>query len=501
MNLTGRTKIQLFNAQTGEEEFVVEEKNMITNAVNRLLSPPDSIFNTASQSTNAFLGVGRPIATSALGGLLLFDRHQPEDPNQLMPTTDSVVAGHAGGEYAGSNITRGSYNTRESFWVYKDDPLTINRRFIGRRHVWDFGTSKANGQIGCACLTSLDGGDAGFTTRGVTGQSDNVSIWPTTNLTDFSYLFNTGSTSWGYIVDPVSGASFSNFYLITTRSDGTMILGHRINSIFYLLFLKIPKLNEINPGYSISSNSALTDVKYIKTIEIPNIIGGSNQASWRDNYILLNDSRHISLCFIINNSQINRYIIDVFNGELVSESILDVVGIPGTYTITNRVCSNMDDEFYFSVEYTSANAGSSETGLTGTITPLAYFKVVGSTVVFQDWVRIFERSTDPTRVIQFSNYLFNLRGWFCWTQSNAGLGCLIAHGRWHETYSTSDTGTRGSHGEDDIFPWVRMRDRYGNSVVLQRCALYLGSINNLETPVVKTAAQTMKITYDLSWED
>ena len=97
MNLTGRTKIQLFNAQTGEEEFVVEEKNMITNAVNRLLSPPDSIFNTTSQSTNNFLNVGRPIATSALGGLLLFDRHQPEDPNQLMPTTDMPVQTSLGG--------------------------------------------------------------------------------------------------------------------------------------------------------------------------------------------------------------------------------------------------------------------------------------------------------------------------------------------------------------------------------------------------------------------
>ena len=52
--------------------------------------------------------------------------------------------------YTGKNICAGSYNENESGEIEN-----------GYKHVWDFGTSQANGQISCACLTSHSGGIAG----------------------------------------------------------------------------------------------------------------------------------------------------------------------------------------------------------------------------------------------------------------------------------------------------------------------------------------------------
>lgn len=96
-----------------------------------------------------------PFPTSAFGGLLLFDSNIDEDPTITMPPDGVREIGHAGAAYSGATSFRGSYNANES-GIIDEEGRT------GYRHVWDFGTDKANGTIKCLSLTSREGGNNGY---------------------------------------------------------------------------------------------------------------------------------------------------------------------------------------------------------------------------------------------------------------------------------------------------------------------------------------------------
>lgn len=149
--MKGVTTIQLFDAETGSKVFEHKEENMVTSAVSKLLSPKNEWLYGNSMNILGALSSAFPLYQRLLGGVLLFDTELSEDENNILPFGAAKNVGYAGGEYAGANRFRGSYNTNESGEV--ED---------GYRHVWDFGTDKANGTIKSVCLTSVVGGDAGW---------------------------------------------------------------------------------------------------------------------------------------------------------------------------------------------------------------------------------------------------------------------------------------------------------------------------------------------------
>ena len=83
--------------------------------------------------------------------IMLFDENIEENPEIIFKPVNVNIVGHAGSAYSGTNVMRGSYNTNESGEIEN-----------GYRHVWDFGTDKANGTIKCLSLTSLNGGNNAY---------------------------------------------------------------------------------------------------------------------------------------------------------------------------------------------------------------------------------------------------------------------------------------------------------------------------------------------------
>lgn len=159
--MRGETTIQLFNAETGDLVYETRDKNMVTNAVSKMLSLRNEWLygvstNILGNMTNVF-----PLHLRAFGGILLFDNAIEESANRILPPGTVKNLGYAGGEYGGSNPRRGTYNANES------GPITN-----GYRHVWDFGTSKANGTIRSVCLSSMSGGNSGW--GSYVGLEDNV---------------------------------------------------------------------------------------------------------------------------------------------------------------------------------------------------------------------------------------------------------------------------------------------------------------------------------------
>lgn len=152
MALKGTTKIELTNVKTGERE-VIEKDNLVTNAVASLLDNPFAWQIKSIASSTAFAGNILPLCPNLFGGILLYEKAIPEDVNQLYAQSDNVLIGYSSNNVNDKTDTmRGSMNQTESGQL--DDGT-------GYRFVFDFTTSQANGTISSLGLTSKWGGIAG----------------------------------------------------------------------------------------------------------------------------------------------------------------------------------------------------------------------------------------------------------------------------------------------------------------------------------------------------
>lgn len=151
--MKGLCKIQLIDNETGRIVKETQDENMVTAALNRVLNPPP-IFFAESTSNDYYNYIHRFLESpqQPLGGVILWSEQIPEDANTIFPPNPSAQVGYAGDDaYTGDNPFRGSYNTAES-----------GQTDTGCKFVWDFPTSQANGTIRCVTLTSAKGGCCGW---------------------------------------------------------------------------------------------------------------------------------------------------------------------------------------------------------------------------------------------------------------------------------------------------------------------------------------------------
>lgn len=156
--MKGRASIQLFNAETGEKEYETTEENLITKAVDRLINPPiETVITTEKYAGNALRWSFNQLVSAAYGGLLLFANSHEENLDNIYPTKDDELVGYAS---SATNVTtpkEGVRNEIETGFIDDDDG-----NHIGYKFVWDFSTSQANGTISSISLTSDGGGLCGM---------------------------------------------------------------------------------------------------------------------------------------------------------------------------------------------------------------------------------------------------------------------------------------------------------------------------------------------------
>lgn len=177
MALKGHAKIQLFDAKTGELTDEVENDNLVTNAVKDVVASivrdwinwPDNNgrpFTTGLVRENGNNVKYNDFIVNFFGGVLVFNSKLPESASHTFPIKDEMLAiiGHAGhGSADTSDVSAGSFNISES---------TIDIKNKKYQFVWDFGTSAANGDIACICLTSAACGQAGYFQEGAFNQKN-----------------------------------------------------------------------------------------------------------------------------------------------------------------------------------------------------------------------------------------------------------------------------------------------------------------------------------------
>ena len=157
--ICGHTRIILTDIKTGKQK-VVEHKNTfqsayLTSYLRGLGLANNSPFNNSTWA-------GRPLWQNLCGGILLF-RDAITAPAEYAPETNLMVGNGAYGTTNNGTPTElGSYNSIESA-TGGASSLTF---------VYDWGTSQANGTIGCVCLTSEAGGYIGY--GNASGESTSV---------------------------------------------------------------------------------------------------------------------------------------------------------------------------------------------------------------------------------------------------------------------------------------------------------------------------------------
>ena len=154
MAIKGTTKIQLFDAETGELTDEVIDENMVTNAVPNIINPALQMFLGDNVPLYSFLRNCSPIGKVLFGGILIFSEPLEEKADNIIPSVKdrNNIVGYAG-QFSSvtGNTMKGSYNETESTELEN-----------GFTHVWDFSTEQANGEIAAVALTSAMGGDCGW---------------------------------------------------------------------------------------------------------------------------------------------------------------------------------------------------------------------------------------------------------------------------------------------------------------------------------------------------
>ncbi len=143
----GRTKIELYNPSTKIKQIYRDENVFQSSNIAKWFATLGD-NNIRPMSSDTF--VNAPWK-SMVGGLLLF-RDAITEGDQFM-SAGNVMVGKACADVTNMDtpIELGSFNTIESF--ASASAIT---------QVYDFTTSQANGTIGCVCLTSKEGGLVGY---------------------------------------------------------------------------------------------------------------------------------------------------------------------------------------------------------------------------------------------------------------------------------------------------------------------------------------------------
>lgn len=144
----GKAIIELTDVNTNNTE-VYEEENLVTNAVKDIFSlNPSGLMYPLQSGGVGFSNELFPIANRCYGGILLFEDRLEEDPNKYIVPSSNNIIGHAS-----DNVNPSDYEKRGSANLAESKALENGYKFV-----WDFSTSQANGKISALALTHYKAG-------------------------------------------------------------------------------------------------------------------------------------------------------------------------------------------------------------------------------------------------------------------------------------------------------------------------------------------------------
>lgn len=451
--LHGHTKIELKNEKTGELQ-VVEKDNMITKALEGLfndwfaqLGITTYITRPTSWQVLQFL----PICPNSLGGILLFENTLEESDNLIYVPIDNTIMGYASNTVnTGTDTKQGSLNITESGIIEN-----------GYRFVWDFNTSQGNGQISALSLTHKDGGVAQpplFSTY-------KNSTW-TTNLEVSLNDNNMGALLNGLCIKDINDTSTISIYAIPSNST--------IHIVSTNILLK--KVNLLNNLVTTASKSEELDT-------ITDSIFGTH-FNYYGAFKYGNDGYSYGLTY---DNNILYWIKININDHTYTE---------GTITFTSS--HNNYSEYSISTEQSSqpAPAFTIKSGYIFILSDKCKYLHVISTDTMQEIEVIsiengIYSNTQTNRLADYFDYIVGYN--FMYDIKTKTI-------KYVNIDTSAGRGVMNTIYQNRMWAMVLVNSDYNRVICVSPVTQYLATINNLDSPVIKTSEQSMKITYTITEE-
>jgi hypothetical protein len=161
MSLKGHTTIELTDAKTGKKE-IHEDDNMFTNALADILNNP-LIYPVTYDIQDGY--------EYYLGGIELFENAL--DTSSYYAVGSTQIGYAVKGEQSTDDV-KGTYNSNESSYDAQAKTLKL---------VYDFNTNQCNGRISSVCLTNKDGAKA---TYGLRNAPDSIKYYDSQNSSNIT---------------------------------------------------------------------------------------------------------------------------------------------------------------------------------------------------------------------------------------------------------------------------------------------------------------------------
>lgn len=462
--IEGKTTIELTNAETGEKRTTTD-KNMLTNALRQATAPYGALgINFLSVIMNQVNTVG---LLYLFKGLVLFDSNIEENPDSfLMPEGIKETGRGCDLAYTGKDTNLGSFNEEES--SISEDRKTI-------KLVWDFSTNQANGQIKCACLLPLLGGRIGF----------NHTIWDNSIIANV--IAGIPNIGWSLSQKQAQDILYMDYVRgIFVMYDGIDKAAKEIKLIKYRLPVKdvfVSDYRYIDYGgeeirIPIKENAALTNPTYASCGTVNGCI----------HFVIMNSNMNVVNAD--SSFTINMYHIDT--GET---SYIEVTNTTGKQI-------RMDDK---GANYASYVILGNYIYVVAADYSLYRINLDDNTDVSRITMPYEEQQSLTDNNWGFRRFHMDHAGWiqgyyttreygralmqFMVTGTEAGYATISTSHNFYRIY-----GLNGALAVSNPASYET-----GFVIAMNPWALY--TINNLATPVTKTAAETMKVTYTLTLQE
>lgn len=505
MGFKGRTTIELKDVVTGEVKKY-EDDNMFTTAIGQMVAfaSRHNYYNTWNPYTSHTYNL--------LGGLMLF--REAVNTGSLYPEAGNLPVGYGaiGDTNSYTGISEwGIYNTQES-----DTSAALTKRMV-----WDFSTSHANGKISAVCLTHRNAGilGAGSPTWQNTGRSLQAEI--TTGLAfPNSKKGRQGRNPHGYISKgsnlSLNDAGIGDFcldsandliYQFRVCSDGIGIIKHSTHPEVFDTFRDSRNWQSFTEEtYAADFSNYGSYVYYFynpdekmlyfwmfgsDVFEVGNGTTVNIHRFDLTNKVLTKDWQ--TMKFYCNHGTYARYAYQaslvITNTEAYYLALNDTPSSDKTSYVMNRYQFAGDMTTSFNIASDAVTAYFQQSHNTHILNGLAYFPGVRRRESSDFYMMIFDPVLEQIRWTNFAfynsdNYIQKLG--FIPPIDNSQVVYLSYVNPGENLISDSVMNFQQYEGDGT---------EYGNTHA--KCN-YLGTINNLSESIVKTAQQTMKVTYTIT---
>lgn len=415
---------------------VVEKDNMITNALSNLFNEINHILGP--EYYNSIL---LPLYQKGLAGIVLFENTIEENINTIIsPHATNNVIGYANDTVnSGTNTQQGSINLVES-----------QKLSNGYKFVYDFTTSQANGQISTICLTN----------------KDYYSVLPNNN-----FLLNVG---------------YSAIIKADTVSD-TIISYYNWDSH---IFTKVKRINDYSikvVKYKLILGNAYIGV--VDSFFSTNII---DEKTYTYTESLFSSSNYYIICgdyiYIFKWDNTSVYRINKDSLTLDSDWSGNIPFPSGTSRVNHDLITSDDNYLY--IGYYKYNYSSADNNYTickiepenKTVEKTISLGYEHGNLNYIKHLNVLIRNDDNNKKLIVYDLDLNI---LYTTTSYGGFAYkkVFSANPNNGIYLLADTNTPNS-----------------GIINLLTLPIYIATINNLDSPVIKTSEQSMKITYTITEE-